>query len=460
MTNQTNDKPGTPPIGGSPSNGNEVTSDVPMIRVAVASLMGTVIEFYDFLIFAAAAALVFGHVFFPALGEAAGTAAAFGTLGVAFIARPIGAVLFGHVGDRLGRKRTLIVTMLVMGFATVAIGLLPTPATIGAAAPILLVTLRLCQGLAAGGEWAGAVLFTSEHAPAGKRGFWSMFTNLGGAIASLLALGTFFIADLAMSDADFRSYGWRIPFLLSALLLLFGLWIRLKTNETPVFEQDRARREKTELPVIEAIRRQWREILLGGGALLMPFALYYMGASYLVNYGTSALDLGSSSVLGAAVVGGLTLAAGVVAGGALSDRIGRRRVILTASCVAVGWCLVLFPLLDTRSLLIFWVGLCISTLISGFAYGVAGSYLSELFETRYRYTAAAIAYSLGAIFGGALPPLVAAPVTSTEALGSYGMSLLLALLCLVSATCTFVVKDTSKRDLTNITAVVVAGSRP
>ena len=458
MSHNTYNESGLPPSGVPARDEPKVSNstDTSMVRVAIASLVGTVIEFYDFLIFAAAAALVFGHVFFPALGEAAGTAAAFGTLGVAFIARPIGAILFGHIGDRLGRKRTLISTMVVMGLATVLLGLLPTPATIGVAAPILLVVLRLFQGLAAGGEWAGAVLFTSEHAPNDKRGFWSMFTNLGGAIASLLALGTFFIADLTMSQAEFQSYGWRIPFLLSAVLLLFGLWIRLKTAETPVFEQEKAHGAKTELPVIEALRRQWREILLGGGALLMPFALYYMGASYLVNYGTATLDLGSSSVLGAAVVGGLTLAVGVIAGGSLSDRIGRRKVILTASTVGCGWCLVLFPLLDTRSLVIFWVGLGISTLIAGLAYGVAGSYLSELYQTRYRYTAAAIAYSLAAIFGGAMPPLVAAPVTA--AFGSYGLSLLLALLSLTSALCVFVVKETSQRDLTDITAPTVASA--
>jgi MFS family permease len=429
-------------------------SDTPMVKVAIASMMGTVIEFYDFLIFAAAAALVFGQVFFPALGEAAGTAASFATLGVAFVARPFGAVLFGHLGDRLGRKRTLIATMLLMGSSTVLIGLLPTPATIGVAAPIILVVLRVCQGFAAGGEWAGAVLFTSEHAPNDKRGFWSMFTNLGGAIASLLSLGTFFIADLIMSKADFLAYGWRIPFLLSGVLMLFGLWMRLTLVETPVFEQEKATSANTQLPFIEALQRQWREILLGGGALLMPFALYYMGGSYLISYGTTTLDLDSSSVLAAAVVGTVTLGAGVVAGGSLSDRIGRRKVILTASAVGCAWCLVLFPLLDTRSLVIFWVGLCISTLISGFAYGVAGSYLSELYETRYRYTAAAIAYSLAAIFGGAMPPLVAASVTA--AFGSYGLSLLLALLSLTSAICVFVVRETSERDLTDITAPAVA----
>lgn len=428
--------------------------DTPMVKVAIASLMGTVIEFYDFLIFAAAAALVFGQVFFPALGEAAGTAAAFATLGVAFVARPFGAVLFGHLGDRLGRKRTLIATMLLMGSSTVLIGLLPTPATIGVAAPVILVVLRVCQGFAAGGEWAGAVLFTSEHAPNDKRGFWSMFTNLGGAIASLLSLGTFFVADLAMSDADFLSYGWRIPFLLSGVLMLFGLWMRLTLAETPVFEQEKATGGQTQLPFVEAVRCQWREILLGGGALLMSFALYYMGGSYLISYGTSALGLDSSSVLAAAVVGTVTLGIGVVAGGSLSDRVGRRRVILTASTVGCAWCLVLFPLLDTRSLVIFWVGLCISTLISGFAYGVAGSYLSELYETRYRYTAAAIAYSLAAIFGGAMPPLVAANVTA--AFGSYGLSLLLALLSLTSAICVFVVRETSQRDLTDIAAPAVA----
>ena len=294
----------------------------------------------------------------------------------------------------------------------------------------------------------------TKKVPSDRRGFWSMFTNLGGAVASLLSLGTFFVADLVMSEADFLSYGWRIPFLLSGLLMLFGLWMRLTLAETPVFEQEKATSGHTQLPFVEAVRRQWREILLGAGALLMPFALYYMGGSYLISYGTTALSLDSSSVLAAAVVGTVTLGIGVVAGGTLSDRVGRRTVILTASTVGCAWCLVLFPLLDTGSLVIFWVGLCISTLISGFAYGVAGSYLSELFETRYRYTAAAIAYSLAAIFGGAMPPLVAASVTA--AFGSYGLSVLLALLSLTSAICVFVVRETSQRDLADIAAPAVS----
>jgi len=206
-----------------------------MRRVAFASFIGTVVEFYDFGIYATAAALVFAKVFFPALGTNAGTAVAFATLGVAFVARPVGAILFGHFGDRLGRKNTLIATMSLMGAATVLIGLLPTAASIGVLAPILLVVLRVAQGLAAGGEWAGAALFTSEHAPKGRRGFWATFTNLGGAVANILSLGTFLMVALFMSDDTFLAWGWRIPFLISIVLIAVGLWVRLKIEETPAF---------------------------------------------------------------------------------------------------------------------------------------------------------------------------------------------------------------------------------
>jgi MFS family permease len=428
-----------------------------MVKVAFASAMGTLIEIYDFLIYATAAALVFGHLFFPALGESAGNVAAFATLGIAFLARPFGAIAFGHIGDRLGRKRTLIATMLFMGSATVLIGLLPSAATIGIAAPIILVVLRIFQGFAAGGEWAGAVLFTSEHAPPGKRGFWSMFSNLGGCIGNILALGTFFVANVTMSKDDFLSFGWRIPFLVSAVLFIFGLWIRLTLKETPVFEAEQAKHAATEAPLIEAVRRQWREILLGGGTLLMAFALNYLQASYLISYGTTALHLNAGSVLGAGVAGGVTLGIGVIAGGTWSDYLGRRKVLLIANTLGVLWSLVLFPLLDSRSIVAFWAGVTISTLISGLAFGVAGSFMSELYQTRYRYTAAAIAYSLAAIFGGAVPPLVAAPITS--AFGSYAFSLFLALLCLVALICTVALAETKQRDLIDITRpVAVAGA--
>jgi MFS family permease len=446
---------GIPPSSATERGGTMASNGgTSMVKVALASLVGTAIEFYDFLIYSAAAALVFSQIFFPALGESAGTTASFATLGVAFIARPIGAIIFGHVGDRLGRKRTLITTVLLMGLATICIGLLPTATTIGVAAPVILVVLRFCQGLAAGGEWAGAVLFTSEHAPKDKRGFWSMFTQLGASIANILALSTFLIIDMTMSEDSFLSYGWRIPFLISAVLLVYGLWIRLRMTETPVFEHEKATRADTRAPFVEACRRQWREILLGTGALLMPFALGYMGTVYLINYGKTSLDLDSTTVLAAGAAGIVTQAAGILAGGILSDRIGRRKMLLTANALGIACSLVLFPLVDTGSFVSFQAGILISTLIAGFGYGVAPAFLSELYETRYRYTATALAYNLAALFGGAFPTVVAAGLTA--AFGSYAVSLLLAALCLIGVICTLVLQETRQRDLADITAPAAA----
>ncbi|WP_067584975.1 MULTISPECIES: MFS transporter [Amycolatopsis] len=422
-----------------------------MRRVALASFMGTVIEFYDFGIYATAAALVFAGAFFPALGEHAGSVVSYATLGVAFVARPLGSIVFGHFGDRLGRKRTLIATMSIMGLSTVVIGLLPTAATIGVVAPIALVVLRIAQGLAAGGEWAGAALFTSEHSPKGRRGFWAMFTNLGGAFANILALGTFLVTGLFMSDATFAAWGWRLPFLISIVLVLVGLYVRLRIEETPAFEaQAKQRRAGEGLPFKEALSHQWKEILLGAGALVMAFSLGYVGIAFLTSYGTGALHLPRTQVLGAGMFGNLLNCLAIVAGGMLTDRFGRRRVLLIANIVGVPWALALFPLLDTGSLGAFWIGISVTFLIAGVGFGVAGSFLSELFHTRYRYTAAGLAYSLAGVLGGAVPPLVAATLISSY--GGFVFGLFLAAYCLIGLVCTLALRETRDRELTDSAA--------
>jgi MFS family permease len=429
----------------SPPRGPSAASSHKMRKVALASFMGTVIEFYDFGIYGTAAALVFAKAFFPALGDYAGTIVSFATLGVAFVARPLGAILFGHYGDRLGRKRTLIATMSLMGVATVLIGLLPTAATIGVLAPILLVLLRVGQGLAAGGEWAGAALFTTEHSPKASRGFWGTFTNLGGAVANILALVTFLITGLLMTDATFVAWGWRIPFLISIVLIVVGLYIRMKVEETPVFTAEAHEHGASKLPFKEAFAAQWKEILLGAGSLVMAFSLGYIGIAFLTNYGTASLGLARSDVLAAGIVGNLINGLSMISAGLLSDRFGRRRVLLVANVIGIPWSLALFPLLDTKSLAAFWLGVAVTFLIAGHGFGIAGSFLSELFETRYRYTAAGLAYSFGGVLGGAIPPLVAASV-----IGAYGgpvFGVLLAIYCFVGLLCTLALRETRGRDL-------------
>jgi MFS family permease len=418
---------------------------VAMRRVASAALVGTVIEFYDFLIYGTAAALVFPQVFFPALGPAAGTVASFAAVGVAFIVRPLGSVLFGHFGDRLGRKKTLITTLLLMGSATILIGLMPTAAQIGIAAPIGVLILRVLQGIAAGGEWAGAVLVGSEHAPKARRGFWSMFPSLGASFALSLANATFMATGLTMSPEAFTAWGWRVPFLTSFALIGVGLYVRLKIDETPVFKSQARREGASRVPFLEVFTRQPRQVLLGGGATLTTFALTYTGASYLTNYGTAVLQLPRTSVLAVGTGGGIALAAGIVLGGAVSDRIGRRPVIILGSLIGALWTSVLFPILDIGSVSAFAIGLLLTMVISGFALGPLGAFLSEMFPTRYRYTGAGLSYNLGAAIGGAVPPLVGAAITA--AVGRNVFGLFLAAICLLSALCTFALAETREHDL-------------
>jgi MFS family permease len=420
-----------------------------MKRVAMASAVGTLIEFYDFTIYSTAAALVFAHVFFPALGSVAGSVASYATLGVAFLSRPIGSLLFGHFGDRLGRKRTLLATMSLMGGSTVLIGLLPTSGTIGIAAPIILVVLRICQGVSTGGEWAGAALFSFEHAPKNRGGFWAMFANLGGAFASILALGTFLITGSYMSDTDFVSWGWRIPFLASVVLFIVGLYIRLRTEETPDFNAATTRRRPAAtLPFKEAFARQWKEILLGAGALVMPISLCYVGLAFLTSYGTAALHLPRPWVLGAVMLGNVFNLIAIVLGGMLTDRFGGRRTMIIANIVGIPWALALFPILGTKSLPIFWVAMAVTFFIAGIGFGVAGGFLSQLFPTRYRYTAIGISYSISGVLGGAVPPLVAAGLVASY--GGLVFGLFLAFYSLVGLLCTLAVREHRDPEITEV----------
>jgi MFS family permease len=415
-----------------------------MKRVATASFIGTVIEFYDFGIYGTAAALVFPTLFFPALGTVAGTVASFATLGVAFVARPFGSVLFGHFGDRLGRKKTLIATMLLMGFSTLLVGLMPTAGTIGVAAPILIVLLRILQGLAAGGEWGGAVLFASENAPKAKRGFWSMFPSFGGGIAIILSNATFWATAVGMSNDTFVSWGWRVPFLASILLIGVGLWVRLSIDETPAFKKQIAT-GVTRTPFLDAFRSQPKQILLATGTTTMTLSLTYIGGTYLVSYGTSTLKLARPDVLAITVLGGIAISVAVVIGAAVSDRIGRRRMITIVACAAIVWTLLLFPILDTRTLAAFAVGVPVTMFLSGLATGPLGAFLSETFQTRYRYTATGLSYSLAGMLGGAIPPLVAGPIIA--AWGGFVFGIILACVAVVSLICVRVIGETKELDI-------------
>jgi MFS family permease len=426
---------------------------VPMRRIAIASCVGTTIEFYDFFIYGTAAALVFPKVFFPALGPAAAAVASFATFAVAFVARPVGAVVFGHFGDRVGRKRTLISTLLLMGVATTLIGLLPGATTIGVAAPIILVLLRIAQGFAVGGEWAGASLLTAEYAPPGERGRYATFPQLGAFLAFGLSSATFLVTGLAMGDTDaaFLDYGWRIPFVLSSLLVIIGLYVRLRIEETPVFRQTQEQaaatpaRVRQRPPFGEVLVRQPKEVLLAAGSITIVFSFFNMGTTYLTSYG---VGLGHSrpTVLVAGIIAAVVAGVVTIATGRMSDRLGRRRLIMAACAVGIVWGLLLFPLLDTGSTLAFGFGLVVTLSIVGVSYGPAGAFLPELFETRYRYTGAGLGYNLAGILGGAIPPLLAPALTASY--GSIAIGVLLTVSAVLSYFCTRALVETRARALT------------
>jgi MFS family permease len=408
----------------------------------------TTIEYYDLFIYGTAAALVFPTVFFPALGAAAATTASFATFAVAFLARPIGGLVFGHIGDRVGRKTTLVATLVIMGVATVLIGLLPSGNTIGVLAPIALIVLRFMQGLAVGGEWSSAALFVSEYAPKGKRGLYALSPALGTMVGLLLATVTFLITGLAMSGEAFLSWGWRVPFLLSAVLVVVGLWIRLGIAETPVFQAAMARAElakQNRAPVVEMFRNQWREVFLASGSVLVWLSFFYIGAVYLTNYGTTALGLPRNTMLTINLIAVVVCIVGGVIGARWSDRVGRRQVLLVANGAAVPWAFVMFPLMNTSNVVLVAVGMSVTLFLVGMATGAATALLPEIFRTSYRSTATGVSFNLGSVIGGGIPPIIAAPLFATY--GSTGLSIMLALIAVIATLSVLALRETRGRSL-------------
>ncbi|MGP4094662.1 MFS transporter [Nonomuraea sp. KM90] len=406
-------------------------------RIAAASLIGTAIEFYDFYIYGTAAALVLNTAFFPGMDPVAGSLASFSTFAVAFISRPLGSAVFGHWGDRVGRKSMLVVSLLVMGLSTVAIGLLPGYAAIGVLAPVLLVLLRFTQGIGLGGEWGGAALLATEHAPPGKRGLYAMFPQLGPSAGFIVANGLFLILGEVLSDEQFQGWGWRLPFVASLLLVIVGLYVRLKISETPVFKAAMDQHRIAKVPFAGLMRHQWRRVLLGAGAMTIAYTLFYTATTYCLAYGTTTLEIPRTTMLGLTMVGVLFMAAGTVVSAMVSDRLGRRRTLIAGTAVAIAWGLVMFPLMETRSVALVGLALTGALALMGLIFGPMGAYLPELFRTEYRYSGASVAYSLGGVLGGAVPPLVATSMQASglgvTAVGGYVSAMaLLSLLCLLA----------------------------
>ena len=376
-------------------------------RVATASFIGTAIEFYDFYVYATAAALVIGPVFFPQTDGTAQMLSAFLTFGIAFLARPLGSILFGHFGDRIGRKSTLVASLLLMGVCTTLIGVLPGYATIGAWAPILLCLLRFGQGLGLGGEWGGAALLATENAPEGKRAWFGMFPQLGPSIGFLAANGLFLILAMTLSDEQFRSWGWRIPFLLSAALVMVGLYVRLKLEETPIFANAVARQERVKMPLVELFSRYWAPVLLGSLAMVVCYALFYISAVFSLSYGVANLGYSRETFLGLLCFAVLFMAAATPLAAWASDRFGRKPVLILGGVLALLSGFTMEPLLGHGSTTGVALFLCLELFLMGITFAPMGALLPELFPTHVRYTGASAAYNLGGIVGASAAPFFA-----------------------------------------------------
>jgi metabolite-proton symporter len=376
-------------------------------RVALASAIGTTIEWYDFFIYGTAAAVVFGPQFFPQVSELAGTLAAFATFAVGFIARPLGGIVMGHYGDRLGRKFMLVWALMLMGLATFGIGLLPTYAKIGAWAPALLVTLRFIQGFALGGEWGGAVLMSVEHAPDGRRGFFGSFVALGLPAGIILSNLVFLAASTMVGPDQFADWVWRVPFLASALLVAVGLYVRLGLAETPVFAEVLRARTARRTPVLDVIRDERRTVLLAAGSYVGISALGYIAIVYFVSYGTRELGLPLPAVLALLLTSAVVFAGSIAASAAWSDRVGRLRVMRWGLGALVPWSVIFFPLADTRSVALIALALAGMLVLQGAYIGPQPAVFSELFRVNVRYSGASLSLTLGTILGGAIAPAVA-----------------------------------------------------
>ncbi|UNT00831.1 MHS family MFS transporter [Streptomyces tubbatahanensis] len=416
-----------------------------MRRVAVASFIGTAIEFYDFYAYGTAAALVLDDAFFPNLSSLNATLAAFSTYAVAFVARPLGSLVFGHFGDRVGRKSVLVASLLLMGLSTACVGLLPGYATLGVWAPLLLALLRFLQGIGLGGEWGGAALLAVEHAPEKRRGMFAAFPQLGPSVGFFAATGIFWALSAGLDDDAFRSWGWRVPFLLSFALVAVGLFVRMRISETPVFQRVMDAQEKSKAPAMEVFRTHWREMLLGAGGMIVAYGLFYTATTYCLNYATDGLGVPRSTMLALSMVACLFLAVGTWIAATRSDARGRRRLVLIGCSLAVVWGLVLFPLLDTGQPLLITLALGGTLFCMGVVYGPMGAYLPELFSARVRYSGASFAYNLGGVLGGAVAPLVATDLQSSY--GSSAVGWYVSAMAVVSLVCVLALPETRSREL-------------
>jgi len=392
-------------------------------RLATASIVGTMLEYYDFAIYNTLAALAFNRLFFPSFDPLTGTILAFSTFAVGYFSRPIGGVIFGHLGDRYGRRFVLVATLIVMGVTTALIGALPTYATAGVLSPVLLVALRFVQGAALGGEWAGAVLLSVEHGDQRRRGRNASWAQMGPSLGTLLATGSIAVMISLLDNESFLAWGWRLPFFASVVLVGFGLWIRIGVQETPLFRQLEREKAQARAPVGEVFRAHWPQLLLGGGARIGPDVLYSLAAVFSISYLTTTLGVSRPLALIALSIGGACNAVTIPIFGGLSDRYGRRVVYGAGVLCALVVAFAFFPLLDTRSTAAITFAIAAALVVHAMMYGPQAAFIAEQFPTRVRYAGASLAYTLAGIVGGGIAPVVLATLQkaygSTLALSTY-----------------------------------------
>ena len=404
--NPTIPRPGAAPVAANPVR-----------RVAAASLIGTTIEFYDFYVYATAAAIVFPELFFPSDNPTASLLGSLASFAIAFVARPIGSIVFGHFGDRIGRKTTLVAALLVMGVSTTLIGVLPTHAVAGNLATALLCLLRFGQGFGLGGEWGGAALLATENAPANRRALYGMLPQLGAPFGFIIANTLFIALSFGMSEEAFASWGWRVPFLLSAVLVGLGLYVRLSLTETPVFAKALAEDRTARVPVAEVFRGSWRTVVLGALSVVLTYVLFYLTTTWSLSYGTKGLGYSRHTFLLMLCGAVVFMALATPLSGVLADRYGRRPVLATAMVGGGVVGLLTGPMLDSGSTALVMLWLCAGLFFMGLVFGPIGAYLPELFPTNVRYTGASLAFNSGSILGASL-----APYTAVKLQAAHGVS--------------------------------------
>jgi len=431
-----------------------------ILKVVAASMAGTTVEWYDFFLYGVAAALVFPAVFFPSDDPAVGTLLALGTFAIGFVARPLGGLVFGHYGDKLGRKKLLVISLVGMGVATFAIGLLPGYATIGFAAPLLLTVLRLVQGFAIGGEWGGAVLIVSEHGDPSRRGYWASWPQAGVPFGQLLANALLFLLAAVQSDEAFQSWGWRIPFLLSAVLVLIGLYIRLSVEESPIFQE--AQRKAAELvaaghkevvPIVDVFRRYPREVFTAMGARFAENVCYYVFTIVITSYVQQTLGLPNSFVLGAVMIGAAVHLVVIPLWGIASDRVGRKPIYLLGAAGVGVWAFVFIALLNTGNFALTTVAVVGGLVFHGAMYGPQAAFLSEMFGTKVRYSGVSVGYQLASVVAGGLAPVIAVALYTSFGTG-YAVSVYVALSALLTIIAVASYGETRHRDLAEDHAIV------